>query len=573
MAPIRVVVVDDSTLVRGLLTEIINREPDMQCVGAASDAFAARELIRELDPDVITLDVEMPRMDGLDFLARLMRLHPMPVVMVSTLTERGARATLRARTRRRRLRRQPRIGVAGGLRSLADELTAKLRVAACATLHRATRPIAAVRAPHSPAPLPDAAPADRVIFIGASTGGTEATRAVLMQLPADAPPILITQHMPPGFTRSYAERLDRQCRIRVGEARDGEPLRRGHALGAPGGRQVAVEDSTAGLRARVFDGEPVNRHQPSVEVLFESAAHVVGANAIGIMLTGMGADGATAMKAMRDAGAWNLAQDEASCVVFGMPREAIAAGAVHEVLPLEAIAARLIERFGCARAPRWSAALEAGSAPCRRQKDRLQIAQEIEPTRTRPDALQIALDQPAPLGFGKPGTDRRKGKPGAFAKAREREAVRQAQRVEYELERQVFARDFVVLRDRIARQRTRHVARRIPNAHLALNAVRKRELAVRAGAKAEIVADLPLVEVVHAAVCGAREGRDRSVRAVRVALKRDDRSSMSAAVVVVEQQRRVVGKKCSARSSVETDRCGGSKASAARRSASSPASA
>ena len=350
MAPIRVVVVDDSTLVRGLLAEIINRAPDMQCVGSASDAFAARELIRELDPDVITLDVEMPRMDGLDFLARLMRLHPMPVVMVSTLTERGAQATLRAlELGAVDFVAKPRIGVAGGLRSLADELTAKLRVAACATLHRATRPIEAVRAPHSPAPLPDAAPADRVIFIGASTGGTEATRAVLMQLPADAPPILITQHMPPGFTRSYAERLDRQCRIRVSEARHGEPLRRGHALVAPGGRQLSVERSAAGLRARVFDGEPVNRHRPSVEVLFDSAARVVGASAIGIMLTGMGADGATAMKAMREAGAWNLAQDEASCVVFGMPREAIAAGAVHEVLPLEKIAARLIERLKTAR--------------------------------------------------------------------------------------------------------------------------------------------------------------------------------------------------------------------------------
>lgn len=347
MAPIRVIVVDDSALVRGLLAEIINREPGMACIGTASDALAAREMIRARDPDVITLDVEMPRMDGLAFLERLMRLRPMPVVMVSTLTERGAQATLRAlELGAVDFVAKPRIGVADGLRGLADELTAKLRIAARASVRRAAHPAAI----EPPAPLPrsESGSADRVVFIGASTGGTEATRAILMRLPADAPPILITQHMPPGFTRSYAERLDRQCRIRVSEARHGEPLRRGHALVAPGGRQLSVERSAAGLRARVVDGEPVNRHQPSVEVLFESAARIAGAAAIGIMLSGMGADGAAAMKAMRDAGAWNLAQDEASCVVFGMPREAIAAGAVHEVLPLEAIAGRLIERIAAA---------------------------------------------------------------------------------------------------------------------------------------------------------------------------------------------------------------------------------
>ncbi len=355
MAPIRVVVVDDSALVRGLLAEIIDRESDMRCVGTASDALAARELIRELSPDVITLDVEMPRMDGLEFLSRLMRLRPTPVVMVSTLTERGAQATLRAlELGAIDFVAKPRAGVAGGLRALADELTAKLRVAARASIHRGTRPHTDVDVP--PAPLNDAAPADSVVFIGASTGGTEATRAILMQLPADTPPILVTQHMPPGFTRSYAERLDRQCRIRVSEASHGEPLRRGHALIAPGGKQLAVERSAAGLRARVFDGEPVNRHRPSVEVLFDSAARVVGASAIGIMLTGMGADGATTMRAMRDAGAWTVAQDEASCVVFGMPREAIAAGGVHEVLPLHAIAARLIERLKGSRVEAFGSA-------------------------------------------------------------------------------------------------------------------------------------------------------------------------------------------------------------------------
>ncbi len=378
MAPIRVLVVDDSALVRSLLAEIINREADMECIGAASDPLVARELIRSLNPDVITLDVEMPRMDGLDFLSRLMRLRPMPVVMVSTLTERGAHATFRAlELGAVDFVAKPKIGIADGLRGLAADLTAKLRIAARASVRRASGApnfgaaaqmgVAAIAevgigiaGPPASAPAsarasahagvasrrgPDTATHDAVIFIGASTGGTEATRALLMQLPPDAPPILVTQHMPAGFTRGYAERLDGQCRIRVSEARHDEPLRQGHAYIAPGGMHLEVARDGTGYRVRVFDGDPVNRHMPSVEVLFASAAHVVGGRAIGVMLTGMGADGALAMRAMRDAGAYNLAQDEASCVVFGMPREAIAAGAVHEVLPLASIAPRLIERL------------------------------------------------------------------------------------------------------------------------------------------------------------------------------------------------------------------------------------
>ena len=355
MAPIRVLVVDDSALVRSLLAEIINREADLQCIGTASDPLIARELIRDLDPDVITLDVEMPRMDGLDFLERLMRLRPMPVVMVSTLTERGAQATLRAlELGAVDFVAKPRVGIADGLRALAADLTAKLRIAAHASVRRASlpaRPAASsgratpLRAPGAAQAAHGATPDGSVVFIGASTGGTEATRALLAHLPADAPPILITQHMPAGFTRGYAERLDAQCRVRVSEARHDEPLRCGHAYIAPGGAHLAIARDGAGYRARVFDGEPVNRHKPSVEVLFDSAARIAGPRAIGVMLTGMGADGATAMKAMRDAGAFNLAQDEASCVVFGMPREAIAAGAVHEVLPPDRIAERLIERL------------------------------------------------------------------------------------------------------------------------------------------------------------------------------------------------------------------------------------
>ena len=342
----RVVVVDDSALVRSLLAEIINRQPDMVCVGAAADPLLAREMIRSLNPDVITLDIEMPRMDGIDFLARLMRLRPMPVVMVSTLTERGAEATLKAlELGAVDFVAKPKIGVSDGLRQLGDDITDKIRTAARAQVHRlAPATATAAVKPLAPASLGRLS-TEKIVFIGASTGGTEATREVLLQLPADCPAVMITQHMPPGFTRSYAARLNGLCRIHVAEASDGERVLPGRAYIAPGGLHMSVERSGANVIARVRDGEPVNRHKPSVEVLFLSAARVVGPNALGVMLTGMGADGAQAMKTMRDAGSWNVAQDEASCVVFGMPREAIAHGAVHEVLPLKQIGGKLIERL------------------------------------------------------------------------------------------------------------------------------------------------------------------------------------------------------------------------------------
>jgi two-component system, chemotaxis family, protein-glutamate methylesterase/glutaminase len=347
MAKTRVVVVDDSALVRGLLAEIINRQPDMECVGAAADPLVAREMIRSLNPDVITLDVEMPRMDGLDFLSRLMRLRPMPVVMVSTLTERGAEVTLRAlELGALDFVAKPKVGVADGLQRLAQDITDKVRTASRATIRRVTTPPPATRVPHAPATASIGhLSTEKLIFIGASTGGTEATRELLVQLPADSPAVLITQHMPAGFTKSYAARLDGLCRVRVTEAVDGERVLPGHAYIAPGGLHLSVERSGANYIARVTDGEPVNRHKPSVEVLFSSAARVVGPNALGVMLTGMGADGARAMRMMRDAGSYNLVQDEASCVVYGMPREAVAHGAANEVLPLQQIAGKLIERL------------------------------------------------------------------------------------------------------------------------------------------------------------------------------------------------------------------------------------
>jgi two-component system, chemotaxis family, protein-glutamate methylesterase/glutaminase len=356
VAKTRVVVVDDSALVRSLLTEIINRQPDMMCVGAASDPYAAREMIRSLNPDVITLDIEMPRMDGIDFLSKLMRLRPMPVVMVSTLTERGAEVTLRAlELGAVDFVAKPKIGVADGLRLLAQDITDKVRIASKAHLRRlhvsAANTDSAAAASDAPAaPVVPVAnigrlSTEKIIFIGASTGGTEATKEVLINLPPDSPAVVITQHMPPGFTKSYAQRLDGLCKIRVAEARDGDRILPGHAYIAPGGFHLSVERSGANYIARVQDGEPVNRHKPSVEVLFKSAARVVGPNALGLMLTGMGADGAKAMKEMRDAGSYNYVQDEASCVVFGMPREAIAAGAANEILPLTQIAPKLIERL------------------------------------------------------------------------------------------------------------------------------------------------------------------------------------------------------------------------------------
>jgi len=342
----RVVVVDDSALVRGLLAEIINRQPDMQCVGSAADPLAAREMIRELNPDVITLDVEMPRMDGLEFLSRLMRLRPMPVVMVSTLTERGAEVTMKAlELGALDFVAKPRLGVADGIRQLSDDITDKIRAASKAHVRRVTTGPAQASAPPPVTPALGRLSTEKIIFIGASTGGTEATREVMAYLPADTPAVLITQHMPPGFTASYAARLNAASQMRVAEARDGERVLPGHAYLAPGGKHLWVERSGANYVARVADGEPVNRHKPSVEVLFNSAARVVGPNAIGVMLTGMGADGAKAMKTMRDAGAWNVAQDEATCVVFGMPREAIAHGGVNEVLPLQQITPRLLERL------------------------------------------------------------------------------------------------------------------------------------------------------------------------------------------------------------------------------------
>lgn len=349
---IRVIVVDDSALVRSLLAEIINRQSDMECIGTANDPLVAREMIRELNPDVITLDVEMPRMDGIDFLGRLMRLRPMPVLMISTLTERGAEVTMRAlELGAVDFVAKPRIGVANGLQQLATEIVEKIRIAAKAHVHRVVRASTAGAVVTSAKPTTSSAnllgrvSTEKLIAIGASTGGTEAIKEVLIHMPADAPAIVITQHMPSGFTTSFAARLNSLCQITVKEAAHGERILPGHAYIAPGGMQFSISRSGANYVAVVNDDPPVNRHKPSVDVLFRSVAQCVGRNAFGVMLTGMGADGAAAMREMKDAGSYNYVQDEASCIVFGMPREAIAHGAADEVLPLNKIADALLARL------------------------------------------------------------------------------------------------------------------------------------------------------------------------------------------------------------------------------------
>jgi len=349
MPKTRVLIIDDSALIRSLLTEIIGKQPDMEVIGAAPDPLVAREMIRATNPDVLTLDVEMPRMDGLDFLEKLMRLRPTPVVMVSTLTERGAEVTMRAlELGAIDFVAKPKLGISSGMKDLAVEICDKIRVASRAKLHRHVATPAAAVSPVGEKTAPERysrMSTEKVIAIGASTGGTEAIREVLVRLPPDCPGVLITQHMPPGFTKSFATRMNTLSRIAVTEASDGERVLPGHAYIAPGDRHMRLSKSGSNYIIALDDTEPVNRHRPSVEVLFRSVAAVAGRNALGVMLTGMGRDGANAMLEMRRAGSFNIAQDEATCVVFGMPREAIAVGAVDEVLPVTEIAARLLQEL------------------------------------------------------------------------------------------------------------------------------------------------------------------------------------------------------------------------------------
>jgi two-component system chemotaxis response regulator CheB len=335
--PVKVLVVDDSAVARQLLSNHLSRDPGIEVVGTAPDPYVAWQKLRALDPDVMTLDVEMPRMDGITFLEKLMRRRPMPVVMVSSLTESGCATTLRAlELGAIDFVTKPLVGLREGFPALAAELTEKVKVAAAARLRLAVAAPVSVRPPAaSPRALRTT---QRLIAIGASTGGTEAIREFLTALPADAPAVLIVQHMPEKFTRAFADRLNGLCAVHVKEAADGDRALAGHVLIAPGNQHMRLVRDGATYLVRLSDDAPVNRHRPSVDVLFHACAEVAGANVTGVLMTGMGDDGARGLLAMRRGGAVTFAQDEATCVVFGMPRTAIELGAAAHVLPIGRLA-------------------------------------------------------------------------------------------------------------------------------------------------------------------------------------------------------------------------------------------
>lgn len=343
---IKVLIVDDSALMRALLTEIIGGAPDLEVVGSAPDPIAAREMIKSLAPDVLTLDVEMPKMDGLEFLNRLMKLRPMPVVMISSLTASGSEVTLRAlELGAVDFVAKPRAESISLLQGYAEEIRDKIRAAHGAHLRRRPAAAAAIR-PEAPLPgAPSRILNEKLIAIGASTGGTEAIKEVLVRLPAEVPGIVMVQHMPETFTPSFAKRLDSLGAVRVVEASGGERIQPGHAYLAPGHSHMTVKRSGAGWITELSKSEPVNRHRPAVDVLFQSVAKEAGKNAIGVILTGMGKDGAQGMLAMHEAGAWNIGQDQESSVVYGMPREAARVGAVDEVVSLNNVASRILARL------------------------------------------------------------------------------------------------------------------------------------------------------------------------------------------------------------------------------------
>jgi two-component system, chemotaxis family, protein-glutamate methylesterase/glutaminase len=344
MPKTKVLVVDDSALMRKLLTDLIHEDPTLEVVGTANDPYSAWDKIKVLNPDILTLDVEMPKMDGLTFLEKLMANRPLPVVMISSLTQSNCETTFRAMELGAvDFVTKPKLDLSKGTIELGDEITAKIRAAS----HARPR-IRKAPPPRIQAPTPNRLrTTHQFIALGASTGGTEALAEVLGAFPPDAPGSVAVIHMPEGFTKSYAARLDRNCAIQVREAQDGDRVLPGHALIAPGDKHTEVVRSGAITSVRVYSGERVSRHRPSVDVLFNSCARQLGANAVGAIFTGMGDDGARGLLAMRKAGARTIAQDEATCVVFGMPKEAISMGAAEEVLPLNRIADRLVSLAAC----------------------------------------------------------------------------------------------------------------------------------------------------------------------------------------------------------------------------------
>jgi len=355
MSKIKVLIVDDSALVRQVLTEILSSDPEIEVVGTAVDPFAARDKIKQLNPDVVTLDVEMPKMDGITFLSNIMRLRPMPVVMISSLTEQGAEITLQAlEIGAIDYVEKPKLDVAEGMKEYTREILEKVKVASKAKVRAKEITIGQEAVPErhtADAVLKKQfnrkhfSSTEKIIAIGASTGGTEAIKDVLLGFPADAPGIVITQHIPENFSKPFAERMDRTCLMTVCEASDGQQILPGHAYIAPGSHHLMVERSGARYICRLSDGPPVNRHKPSVDVLFRSVAQNAGSNAVGAILTGMGNDGAAGLKELQDTGAPTFAQDENTSVVWGMPGEAVKLGAADQVLPLEKIAANILKKL------------------------------------------------------------------------------------------------------------------------------------------------------------------------------------------------------------------------------------
>ena len=352
MKRIRVLIVDDSALMRQVLTTLLAKDPEIEVIGSAPDPYFARERIKALNPDVLTLDVEMPKMDGLTFLEKLMRGHPMPVVMVSSLTEIGCQTTLRAlELGAVDFITKPKVDLRECMEDIAQDLIAKIKAAAQARIRSVKSQVAdRTSGPNLEACRPKLGTGsgamikttDTIIAIGASTGGTEAVKDILEALPPNTPPIVITQHMPERFTKTWADRMNGLCRISVKEAQDGDSVLPSHALVAPGNYHMRLVRSGARYTVRIDQEPPVNRHRPSVDVLFESVARYAGGNAVGVILTGMGADGAKGLLTMKQAGAPTIAQDEASCVVFGMPKEAIKLGAADKILPLGDIAGAVL---------------------------------------------------------------------------------------------------------------------------------------------------------------------------------------------------------------------------------------
>lgn len=339
---ITVVIVDDSALIRQMLTSILSSDPDIEVLGAANDPLQARTMIKELNPDVITLDVEMPKMDGIQFLEKIMRLRPMPVVMISTLTQKGADVTLRALEMGAvDFVGKPTVDFQRGMQERSDEIIQKVKAAARARVVSQSQKV------HTKASSVTTGPGysstHKMVAIGASTGGVEALREVICALPPDSPAILITQHMPGGFTKSFADRLNSMSAVAVSEATDGETVLPGHVYIAQGDAHLKLVRSGGRFMCKVEDGALVSGHKPSVDVLFQSVAEAAGDNAIGVILTGMGRDGANGLKSMRDAGAVTLGQDETTSLVYGMPRVAHELGGVQHQLGLDKIAGEIIK--------------------------------------------------------------------------------------------------------------------------------------------------------------------------------------------------------------------------------------